>query len=210
MISAKRKLNLKDDKTPSPAKKFKFFTPERFRSPSSSSKSDNNHPNKLEKLTKPILECHLSDFTSVKGIELYLITKCGLEKTMMVFQSLCHVPEGFPLRLNYVSNILVAAELDSLFDDLQLALQHIDKFCYKQSVYLNVPVSKEILWKASILFKITHMGFLMPKAETCLEDGCGGKLYGSQKDSIQVTVFTMNGPMPYLKVTLKCRSCGSR
>ena len=203
-MSARRKVTLKEGATPSPSKKFKFFTPERSLS------SDDHHTNKLERLTEPILRCSLRDFTTVQGIELFPVTKCGLEKTIIIFQSLCHVPVGFPLRLNYVSNILMAAELGNLFDDLQYALEHIDRSCNKQSLYLNAPISEEILWKASRMFQMTHMDFLMPKADSFLEEGCRDKLYGSQKDTIQVTVFSMNGPLPYLKATLKCRSCGSR
>lgn len=207
MSSARKKLKWQENVTPSPSKKLKFFTPERCLSPA----ADRNHQGKLvDRLREPILQCKLMDLTTVQGMEIFLVTKLGLEKTMLLFQSLGHVPEGFPLRMSYVSNILVSAGLENEFEDLQYTLQHIDKLVCQDSTCLNGPISRDHLWKTSEMFKTTHMGFVMTKAECCLEEGCCGKLYGSQKDTIQVTVFTMNGPIPYLKATLKCRSCGSR
>lgn len=213
--------------TPSPSKKFKFFMPqERCPSPVtpnaskkqlfapeiclSPTPSTSHGGNKLamSMVKETILKCDIEELTSVQDIELFLVTQCGLQKAMLLFQGLSHVPTGFPKRLQYVSNILVAGGLEGCFKDLMDTLQHVDKICNVSD--FNVPISREVLWKTSQVFKMTHMGFLMTKADSCLEKGCNGKLYGRQKETKQVTVFTLNGPMLFLKANLSCKSCGTR
>lgn len=208
MSSVKKKLVLQEPATPSP-KKFKFFTPERLR-PVNIVSATNYNESELEmtRVKESITKCKIGQLLSVAGIETYLTSQCGLNKAMLIFQSLYHVPVGFPQRIEYVTNILVTGGLKEHFVDLKDALQHIDNICNSQSY--SAPISEELLWKTSLMVQKTHMGFLMPKVEMCLEEGCRGKLYGSKKDTIQVTVFTLNGPVPFLKATLSCRKCRSR
>lgn len=194
---------------PTPTKRPRYFMSPRF----TPNVSSNSMPGlkKLTEMKEAILKHTLEELKTGEDIELFLVAKCGLNNAMLIFQSLNHVPVGFPQRLEYVSNILVAGGLIKYFqsiDELNQCIKYINDTCDVRK--FDSRVSDEVLWKATNMFKTAHMGFIMSKADSCLEKGCSGKLYGRQKDTIQVIVYTLNGPVPYLKTTLACRKCGAR
>lgn len=100
MSSVKKKLVLEEStSSPSPSKKFRFFTPPRFLSVSP---SDSCKLKQISALKESILKYRLDELTLPEEIEMLLVAKCGLAKAMLLFQALCHVPAGFPQRLDYV------------------------------------------------------------------------------------------------------------
>ena len=208
------------DETP-PGKRpryYEFMSPRFLPSPEMSNLEINRLQNvkeeqgvKIPDLKKQILQQTLKQLDTIDKVELFLVAKCGLKDAMLIFQSLNHVPSRFPQYLDYVCNILVAGGVSKHFsaiDELKETLLYISD-TYSVNKF-DSPLPDDILWEATNTFGTSHLGFVLTKAEACLEDGCHGKLYGRKKDAVQVTVYTLNGPLPFLKTTLVCRKCESR
>lgn len=66
------------------------------------------------------------------------------------------------------------------------------------------PVPQDLLWKATIMHGIPHNMFLGPPSSFCLQ--CHSALQLHHQPST-VLCYTLEGPIPALKVTLRCESC---
>lgn len=67
------------------------------------------------------------------------------------------------------------------------------------------PVPQKVLWKATMKFDSPHNMFLAPPWQHCADCNCV-----LQEHNIPTTIicFTVDGPIPATKVTLRCVQCG--
>ncbi len=64
----------------------------------------------------------------------------------------------------------------------------------------------ELLWKTTLETGVPHTMFLAPPVETCLQ--CSSALSIHNKPTV-VICYTGGGPLPAMKITLRCRCCGT-
>ena len=132
-----------------------------------------------------------------------LVTTLGYSIFQRLVSAIHHVPEHFPDACTLICNIVNV-------DDNCLSVpqtEYLVPFVRK----LNLPsdfssISDDIMWKCQSKYKQPFHHFLVPPVTTCIE--CMGTLYSYNKTF--VTVFTLNGPLPAQKLTLRCKKgCGS-
>ena len=56
---------------------------------------------------------------------------------------------------------------------------------------------------------LTWRCLILPTRQQCLSDHCNGKRLAAYTESTNVTVFTLSGPRPASKITLKCCKCNT-
>lgn len=76
--------------------------------------------------------------------------------------------------------------------------------CNKEFIELLGPVTQECLWKATLQKGTPYNLFLSPPLDNCLS--CGGTLQAHHAPT-SVVCYTWNGPLPALKMTLRCEGC---
>lgn len=127
-------------------------------------------------------------------------------KLTIVGQALNLVPPTFKAkRLTYIANILNQLDGTELVTEIEVNTLICDvKQIYGDSIkYLGTPAT-ELLWKATFAKKISHMLFLGPPTETCFN--CASPLQSHNPPSL-VLCFGLQGPLPALKITLRCSHC---
>ena len=67
------------------------------------------------------------------------------------------------------------------------------------------PVPESCLWKATFLEESPHNIFLSPPVDKCFS--CDTSLQAHHPPT-SVVCYTWNGPLPALKLTLRCEKCG--
>lgn len=182
----------------SPHKRPRYFTPVRMKKQES----------QFSNFRRFIDQLVFSEINNASDLLLALSAKFGTDFTTIAIQAIKHVPAKFPNRWIYISNIVKVINATCTDVQLNLILKHINTIVNVDIHTGAVP--EETLWDATYLNKRTHMAFLVTKVDTCMVKGCGGNLFGSSKDTTDVTVFTLRGPVPYLKATLKCKNCCTR
>ncbi len=88
------------------------------------------------------------------------------------------------------------------------ALVHIEEkvhFAERESTtLLTGPIPEELLWKATFQHNVAHNMFLCPPVSVCVD--CGASLQVHHQPTT-VVCYTWNGPIPALKLTLRCEVC---
>ena len=56
---------------------------------------------------------------------------------------------------------------------------------------------------------IGYGGFLAPPVMHCVNPMCEGRKLGTSNDPVNVTLFTIDGPRPASKISLKCGKCNA-
>eukprot|EP00105_Crassostrea_gigas_P020716 XP_011439576.1 PREDICTED: uncharacterized protein LOC105336802 isoform X2 [Crassostrea gigas] len=173
------------------AKKRKFWTP---KSPKK---------NEVEPVRDMLRGISISRTQSCDETALIIIAKHGFEKFVTLRSACHHVPATFPNRVTFIKNIVF---------DLNIPGCEVEEFaasCYatKQTgVDQMTDIFQSQLLKASSHFGEPYMVFQVPNVDSCLF--CGGMVYGEKP--ARVTIFTLQGPFPGLKSSLKCRRCHAR
>lgn len=173
------------------AKKRKFWTP---KSPKK---------NEVEPVRDMLRGISISRTQSCDETALIIIAKHGFEKFVTLRSACHHMPATFPNRVTFIKNIVF---------DLNIPGCEVEEFaasCYatKQTgVDQMTDIFQSQLLKASSHFGEPYMVFQVPNVDSCLF--CGGMVYGEKP--ARVTIFTLQGPFPGLKSSLKCRRCHAR
>lgn len=82
-------------------------------------------------------------------------------------------------------------------------MQNTEQVFSENITYLQTPKS-ELLWKVTFATQEPHTAFLGPPTTLCLE--CSGNL-SVHNDPSSVVLFGLHGPIPALKITLRCDTC---
>lgn len=139
-----------------------------------------------------------------------LVMKFGLDVFQITLQALHHIPEQFPDRVKYVTNIVKLVKGDKF--ELKQFEKSIDLFERLMKTLGNsAPLDSSftsILWNATTLYGEPYLNFLIPNVSMCLNGNCTGVLYTCEKS--QVTIYKLTGPEPGLKTSLRCRNCDTR
>lgn len=139
-----------------------------------------------------------------------LVMKFGFNVFQITLQALCHIPEKFPDRLTYITNIVKMVvgenfemkEFESSVDLFERLMNKTRKFTPLDSSF------REVLWNATDQYGEPYLNFLIPNVSVCLNGSCKGLLYPSEKS--QVTIYKLTGPEPGLKTSFRCRACDTR
>ena len=126
-------------------------------------------------------------------------------KEILIGQALNLVPNTFKgKRIAYIKNILNQLDgCETMTGDEVCALVFKVESDEKFKYHVGTPPT-DLLWKATIATKIPHMQFLGPPTSTCYN--CCIPLQSHNAPSI-VLCFGLQGPLPGLKITLRCTQC---
>ena len=108
-------------------------------------------------------------------------------------------------RLTYVVNIVnqsIGRELDPSV--LSTNMQSLQLAHGSQVNKLGEP-PRDVLWRATFESGIPHLAFLGPPVTTCY--ACDGHLQ-THNPPTSILCYGLDGPIPALKITLRCNTCG--
>ena len=136
--------------------------------------------------------------------EAELLDVLGINGYVALVQAIQHVPDGFlTYRNQYIANILtIATRMDIQASDVK----HYIEMLHEANTSIapgKLPV--DLLWKATFEYDFPHTLFLAPPVITCLH--CAGTLQIHHAPSV-IICYTLEGPLPAAKITLRCRHCG--
>ena len=108
-------------------------------------------------------------------------------------------------RLTYVADIvnqsigrnLAPSVLSTTMQSLQLA--------YESQLNLLGEPPRDVLWRATFESGIPHLAFLGPPVASCY--ACDGQLQ-THNPPTNIFCYGLDGPIPALKITLHCGTCG--
>lgn len=108
-------------------------------------------------------------------------------------------------RLIYISNIVkqsIGRNLDpSILSTKMQSLQ----LAYGSQVHVLGEPPRDVLWRATFESGIPHLAFLGPPVATCY--ACNGQLL-THNPPTSILCYGLDGPLPALKITLRCGTCG--
>ena len=127
-------------------------------------------------------------------------------REMLLGQALNLIPPCFKQqRMKYVMNILNEVEGCSFASLADLECKAIEiEHVHGNSLKLFGTPHSDLLWSTTFATKTPHMLFMGPPTTTCLR--CS-KVLKSHNPPSQVLCFSWNGPLPALKITLRCTEC---
>ena len=108
-------------------------------------------------------------------------------------------------RTDYIHDILEAAlKVDLEKTELKAMVDSCCKFDDSLKNAVGIPL-QEVLWEATFRHGQPRVLFLAPPASYCLR--CNSPLSTHNKPST-VICYTLNGPLPAMKIILRCDKCG--
>ena len=130
----------------------------------------------------------------------------GAEGTVLLHQLAHYIPDAFgSYKLEYIRSI-ANTRLATTFsvDEIHGFIECIRAKPLVGEGYASVPPPISLLWEATFSCSAPRTLFLGPPSTTCLE--CKSLLVTNHAP-IDVVCYTMDGPLPALKITLRCRGC---
>ena len=98
--------------------------------------------------------------------------------------------------------------MDIIYSSEQVAevVQKIEGFFLNDAIGMaNFQTPRaEILWKVTLATKVAHTAFLGPPTIKCLVCKKGLSIHN---DPSTVVLFGLHGPLPAIKITLRCDHC---
>ena len=144
-----------------------------------------------------LTSCDLNDIQKEENVLLILVAKLGFSALQTLISAVNQIPKQFYHRTLYIAQILKECGKSVSVADCEL---YIDILTSCTTVTAVGSTEKNVLWPS----------FLVCQLETCIVDGCDGRLFGEKSDTTSCTLFTLSGPVPAIKSVLKCRNCGIR
>ncbi len=148
-------------------------------------------------------------YLKLEEVTFYLTVILGQENVnFLLYLIKYHVPRSFPNRSHYVRNIYQATvqqgdtDTDRLDSFIQCLLKHEENIDVDPCDYAGK------LWKAATKLKDSCMKFYLPNITECQKCHCK-TLYSSTKSVTNITVYTLQGPIPCKKAALVCRKCNT-
>ena len=118
-----------------------------------------------------------------------------------------YIPGNFQkFGLNCIANVLnttLLMDLDA--EDAQLLIHECDIFHTESADRMIGPPPLELLWKATFDHGSPHTLYLAPPVDKCIS--CAHRLTTHNSPTV-VICYTCDGPLPALKMTLRCDNCG--
>ena len=122
----------------------------------------------------------------------------GITGAITLAQSASSVPEHFSDRISYIQNI-VNIGCGKKFIQIQFLISLVDA----------LPCSKDLLRQVSEKTSVVHTAFLAPPVSRCILPECRQASLSRPHPPIHATIFTLNGPLPALKCSLRCNKCAT-
>lgn len=126
-----------------------------------------------------------------------LVVRYSLPVVSRFLGALKHVPTTFDNRMTYIDNIVNFDKKHITTDEIDILAESLQSYADEN----NFSVDSDILWQCTRTHNAGYLTFLVPPVTACIV--CGGCLYSFNKADI--TLFTMEGPKPGLKVTKRCK-----
>lgn len=141
----------------------------------------------------------------MESCHVQLIDLIGIHGYVTLRETLQHIPAGFlSYRNQYVANILsVCMKKDVSVADVK---QYLSWLHDSETYSFNDSPPIDLLWQVTFRFQYPHTLFLAPPVTDCLL--CMAPLQTHHSPSV-VTCYTLQGPLPAAKITLRCRNCGT-
>lgn len=133
-----------------------------------------------------------------------LVCKFGFKTICSLVKAIDTVPVRFPSRNSYISNIVNCYGPTGV--NIEFLVEVLNHF-HDELKYVSCTEHDQILWDTTAKHNEPHNAFLLPPVEHCIHNGCDGALYVHYK--CFATLFSMNGPIPAQKATLRCRECNT-
>ena len=116
-----------------------------------------------------------------------------------------HIPSRFPNRSKFISQIINVRYPDiASHIDFQSLLNRVDQTT--KDTY--PPVDRDLLWDASLQSSKPYLVMVTPKVGNyCLIPTCLGHLHAPVQSVTNITVYTLEGPVPGMKCSFVCSKC---
>ena len=134
-----------------------------------------------------------------------IVNEVGVKGFNLLVQLSAHIPASFQnWRLQCSQHILsIGCRREFEAQKVQQLLADIDSLHeFNKEVFGNPPDS--FLWEASHAYGLPMLAFLGPPVINCLS--CGSPLKVHNRPTT-VVCYTLQGPLPAMKITLRCRTC---
>lgn len=124
---------------------------------------------------------------------------------MIVGQSLNLIPSTFQGRVDLITNILnsVSGYRDVSSGEVEAIITKVQSVYGALLQHFGTP-NEDLLWSTTFETQKPHMLFLGPPTNVCFT--CSHTLHVHNRPST-VIGFGLNGPLPALKLTLRCTRC---
>ena len=124
---------------------------------------------------------------------------------MIIGQSLNLIPPTFQGRVNFVTNILnnVPGYNNVGSGEVKAMITKVQSVYGALLPHFGTP-NQDLLWNTTFKTQTPHLLFLGPPTNVCF--ACSHTLHVHNHPST-VIVFDLNGPLPALKLTLRCTRC---
>lgn len=134
-------------------------------------------------------------------------SRLGVLGWLLLQQVLQLIPSNFMnYQIDYIHDILeTALKLDIQKSELKVIIDTCCKFDESLKNAVGMPL-QEVLWEATFKHGQARMLFLAPPTNFCLR--CGSLLSTHNKPTT-VICYTQNGPLPAMKIILRCDKCGT-
>ena len=134
------------------------------------------------------------------------IVSSGL--TVLRVQAMNLVPISFlSRRIHYISNV-INNSMNTMYSCEQVAelVRKVEGVIFNDVVgMVNFQTPRvEVLWNVTLATKVAHTAFLGPPTIKCLVCSKGLSIHN---DPSTVILFGLHGPLPAIKITLRCDSC---
>ena len=149
---------------------------------------------------------YLINFISTTGLDRLETEMPTVTELVAVGQAMNLVPSVFVQhRVTYIANIVrqsIGRKLDSTV--LSTKIKSIELTYGSKINQFGKPL-RDLLWGATFKLGIPHLAFLGPPVASCFT--CDSQLRSHNPPST-VVCYGFDGPIPGLKITLRCVKCG--
>ena len=128
-------------------------------------------------------------------------------KQLIIAQALNLIPPTFKShRLKYICNMLnyFDASTNVTVAEVKTLVHQVQQSCETLLIKFFGMPNIDFLWDVTFATNTSHMLFLGPPTEVCFK--CS-KMLQTHNQPTEILCFNLSGPIPALKITLRCTSC---
>lgn len=143
--------------------------------------------------------------TSEEATTSRIVNNIGVKGFNLLVQLSNHIPQSFKSLKVQCSQHILTTGCKRIFEDeeVQQLLADVDSIPELNSEIFGKPPDT-ILWEATHAYGLPMLAFLGPPVTNCLS--CNSPLQENHRPT-SVVCYTLDGPIPALKITLRCRAC---
>ena len=127
-------------------------------------------------------------------------------KDVIIAQALNLIPQTFKShRMKYIRNMLnhFDTSTDVTISEVKILVDQVQRSYGTLMKYFGIP-NVDFLWDVTFATNTSHMLFLGPPTEVCFK--CS-KMLQTHNQPTEILCFNLSGPLPALKITLRCTQC---